>query len=523
LNTPLERICSIGNFSRYQRVIGSISCQLPDKLEDYLVSATVKALKLKKMDEEKSANSEENFVNDVQGSRKSVRWTYGLEPAVFSLYFAFNLTNVILQNQILKQTCLMLGYNLTICEHLNTDNVTKAVELEVQPSVANINSSILLLNSIIPALLSLLLGAWTDKFGRKKLLMTSFTGYTLTLGLITLFSFISDNLAPLSPWYYFFSEMPMCFMGGWPALDIAVCCYVTDLSDRNNRSFRLGTITFLNFLSNITASYCSSYILEATSASIVFMISFSIAASAFIYTFIFVDESIHVIENATLMNHINAIFAFGRVKEIFVTLRRDRLHKERRMVWSLMTIVTMTVFTMHGNGTVNYLFVRERFDWALREWTFFESTNNLISLGGLFVGLMFLKKVLQISDMKIGLLALISSVVDSTVRAFAKEPYQMYLGSAFGLFRALVTPVFRSIMSNIIPHSEIGKIYSATTALEALSGLGAGPLYSGIYKLTLTSFPGAFLLITSAVFVLNLVLSLAFFRWEKLWRKNIIS
>lgn len=467
------------------------------------------------MVEEKSDEVNEKILNkEVENRRKNVRFNYGLEPGLFVLYFAFNLTNAILQNQLLKQQCLQLGYNATICSHLNTDNVTKAVEEEVQPFVANINSSILLLNSIIPAAYSLLLGSWTDKFGRKKVLMMSFTGYTSTLGLITLFSYISDHVTPLSPWYYAIAEIPMCVMGGWPTLDIAVCCYVTDLSDEKNRSFRLGTITFLNFLSNFSAYFSSSFILEASNATIVFIISFTCALAAFIYTIFIVDESIQVTNDVSAFGQVKAIFSVSRVKEVFATLFKKRPSRERRMLWCLMTIVTLAVFTMHGNGTVNYLFGREKFGWALRQWTIFDSTNTAITVFGLFFGLTVLKKYFQISDMKLATLALVSAIIDSTFKAFASKSYQMYMSSSFGIFRLLTTPVFRSIMSNILPHSEIGKIYSATTAFEAFSGLGAGPLYTNIYNRTLTTFPGAFNLITAAVFVINLVISLFVGRWK---------
>lgn len=134
------------------------------------------------MEEEKSDNVHQNILERKDESRsKHVRWNYGLEPAVFLMYFAFYLTMAILQNQILKQKCLEIGYNLTVCSNLNTDNFTKAVEEEVQPFVATISSSILILNSVVPAIICLLLGSWTDKFGRKKVLLTSFTGLLINI------------------------------------------------------------------------------------------------------------------------------------------------------------------------------------------------------------------------------------------------------------------------------------------------------------------------------------------------------
>lgn len=330
------------------------------------------------MEEDKSVER----VFERKNRRQTVRFKYGLEPALFALYFAFNLTNAVLQNQLLKQTCLSMNYNLTICENLNADNETKDVEEEIQPKVANINMTILIFNSVIPALLSLILGSWSDIYGRKKILMMSFSGYTCTIALITLFSYISDNVETISPWWYLVAELPMSFAGGWPLLDIGVCCYVADLSNEQNRSFRLGTITFLNFMSNVSAYYSSSFILEATNLTTVFIISFSCAVIGFLWAFFMIDETVITPQGVSFNDQVKEIFSSGRIKEIFITFRRPRDNNGRKILWSLMLIVTLVVFTMHGTGTLNYLFVREKFEWTLREWTVFESSNTINNLCG---------------------------------------------------------------------------------------------------------------------------------------------
>lgn len=366
------------------------------------------------MEEEKSLNAEENILGKPERSRlRSVRWSFGLEPALFCLYFSYNLATAVLPNQLLKQACLELGYNSSICSNLNTDNVTKVVEEEVQPHVANINSSILLLNSIVPAFLSLVLGSWIDKHGRKKVLMMSFSGYSSTLGLILLFSYFSDNVTPLTPWFYVIACVPLCLMGGWPTLDLAAGCYITDLSCKEDRTFRLGFITFLNFSSNFLAYFSSSYLLEATNMSIVFIITFSVSLAAFIYAMFVVEESIQVPKEVSAKDQIKDIFSIVLIKEIFVTLFKPRAFRERRMIYFLMAIITLHVFTMHGNGTVNYLFVREKFSWDLGSYTVFDSINTVISVTGLLIGLIFLKSMLHVSDSALLILALVSAFMES--------------------------------------------------------------------------------------------------------------
>jgi PCFT/HCP family folate transporter-like MFS transporter 1/3 len=463
------------------------------------------------MQEEKVESVRENILDKPVPTRRAVRFNYGLEPALFALYFAFNLTNAILQNQILKQTCLMRGYNMT---HLNTDDFTKAVEEEIQPAVARINMSILLLNSIFPALFSLILGSWSDIFGRKKILMLAFTGYTCTIGLITLFSYISDNVTPLTPWIYFFAEMPMTFMGGWTTLDIAVCCYVADLSNEQNRSIRLGTITFLNFLASAVAYFSSSYILAVSNITFVFVVAFSCAVLAFLWAIFIIDETITAPADVSPFEQVKEIFSPSRIQEIFLTMCKRRPQKCRKTLWALMSIPILVVFTMHGNGTLNYLFVREKFEWSLREWTTFESTNTIISVSGLFVGLVVLKKMFNFSDITLGVIGLGSSLVDALMKAFAGKSYLLYLSSGITLFRLLSTPMFRSVMSVAVPHHEIGKVYSLTTCFEALSGLGAGPLYTVIYNNTFTSFAGAYHLLSAAIFSFNLILCAFIVKWK---------
>ncbi|KAG5677489.1 hypothetical protein PVAND_007246 [Polypedilum vanderplanki] len=403
---------------------------------------------------------------------------------------------------------------MTICTHLNTDNYTKTIEEEIQPQVAKINMSILLLNSIFPALFSLILGSWSDIFGRKKILMLAFTGYTCTIGLITLFSYISDNINPLTPWVYFFAEMPMTFMGGWTCLDVSVCCYAADLSSQQNRSIRLGTITFLNFFASAIAYFCSSYILNATNITFVFIIAISCAAAAFLWSIFIIDETIEPPIEVSKFDQIKEIFSTSRIHEIFTTLCKRRPQKCRKTLWSLMTVPILVVFTMHGNGTLNYLFVREKFAWSLREWTIFESTNTIISVSGLFIGLLLLKKTFKFSDITLGIVALTSLLVDALMKAFAQKSYLLYLSSGITPFRLLATPMFRSVMSVIVPHQEIGKIYSLTTCFEALSGLGAGPLYTVIYNNTFTVFPGAYHLLSACIFFFNLILCAFIFRWK---------
>ena len=182
----------------------------------------------------------------------------------------------------------------------------------------------------------------------------------------------------------------------------------------------------------------------------------------------------------------------------------------------------MIVFTFNGNSTVGYLFVREKFSWTLKQNNQFESYSIVCSLLGSVFGFAILKKVFKFSDISLTCLALFCYSLDSFMKAFATETWEMYAITSVTLFKILGSPMIRTLMSTIIPHDEIGKIFSITTSFEALSTFAASPLYTIVYKSTLTTFAGCFFLITAGVNIVNLLIAF-YIAYLKRIRESLIN
>lgn len=170
-------------------------------------------------------NEEDNETSEVeqegQGQVKNLQHPvtkgYFLEFALICLFFGNNLPSTLLQNQILKLTCQSFDeYNDTICDALSqNDNSTRDIEKKLQPFVAEILMTNNLMNTITTAILSLFLGPYSDVFGRKKILNSTFCGFSLTLGLFALITYISENQRGVSPWTYTLAYLPQILSGGW--------------------------------------------------------------------------------------------------------------------------------------------------------------------------------------------------------------------------------------------------------------------------------------------------------------------
>lgn len=464
---------------------------------------------------------EENNANEAQGQEKVSR-KFKLEPALLLLFFGYNLSTVIIPNQLLRLACLADGYNATDCDALGIKNVTKEIEEVIQPQVAKIMMTSTLLNAVIPAVLSLFIGPWSDKFGRKKVIVSTFFGFTGTLILMTIMSFLTEHYNEVDPWLIIYVYIPMIVSGGWPTMIVAILCYVTDLSNEKNRSSRLALIEMIIFLGVLLGTVSSSYVLRLTGPTLLFTISTGCALVSSLYILVFVDESVQNIEPVGACGQVKELCSPAPVIDMMKTCFKRRPFKERRILWCLITILMFTVFTLNGTSNVFYLFVREQFHWTLKQATLFDSTNILVAIVGVMIGVSILKKALSFSDIALAFVAIISMLGDSIMKAFAQTSFEMYAASGLWLFKILTAPMCRSLIATVVPGNEIGKVFSIASSFEAVSSLIASPLYTFIYSATFKTFAGAFYLITAGVYAISLILIYCVMRMKRT-RESLIN
>lgn len=461
--------------------------------------------------------SDNNDTEEVQGQEpqtqtNSSRGKYFLEVALIFLFFGNNLPSTLLQNQFLKACCFSLSdklnYNASLCNIISKNsNATKELEELIQPYAASYQMYTNLISTIIPAILSLFLGPYSDKFGRKKILNSTFSGFTITLILLTCVSFYSDYIRPISPWFYTLSYVPQALSGGWCCLLTASLCYITDTTEEGRRAHRLTVVEMIIFLGVLLGNLSCNFLLPLTDASQIFVISASFAALATVVMIFFVDESVNVPENVSACDNLKSLISHEHFVDMLKTCFKKRSFKERRILLSLMMMLVITVFTYSGTASVSYLSERERFGWNLQMHNLYDSTNIIFSISGCIIGIYILKKQFHFSEMTLIMISVVSGMADASLKAFAIYGWQMYAISAGALFRILASPMYRTLITTIVPHNEIGKVFSITTAFEAISGFPSVPLYTIVYSRTLTFFPGAYFLITAGIYAINLIFS----------------
>lgn len=453
--------------------------------------------------------------NTLLPPRQNGSYKFQLEFALLILLFSYNLSANILPNQLLIAACLYDGFDFENCSQLNSNNESKAIEEAIQPQVAEITMVTNLMHSIFPAFVSLLLGPWTDKFGRRKALIFVFVGYSISLIGFSVVSTLADLQPVISPWIYVLPHFPVIFTGGYMTLLLLSLCYVTDTSDESNRSTRLTFIEIITFCGFISGKLVSSFMIDRFGASVIFHIASISATIATIFIIFFLHESNHEVEDSSGISQLRELMSPKPVIEMIKTCFKRRDGKDRKILWCAMFVIVLTVSTYHGSFSVFYLFLREKFRWTLKDASLFQTFTSVLTTAGCIIGIAIFKKILNISDILLVLFSIISSLLEHSLQAFAEKPKTMYISVIIGTFSNLTGPMCRSVVASLIPHSEIGKVYSFISALESLSTLIASPLYTMIYDATFKTFTGAFLLLTSSIYLVIFLISVFIFRMMK--------
>lgn len=363
-----------------------------------------------------------------------------------------------------------------------------------------------LINSIIPAVFSLFLGPWSDKFGRKKVLIATFFGFSFTLLSFALVSFISTQVPFIDPRLYILAYIPLIVTGGWPSMIAVVLCYISDISSEKTRGSRMTIIEIIIFGGILLGTASCSFILSYTSPTTVFLIATFCGFIASLYVVLFVEETIEVDESIGAGQQIKELVSYTPVVEMIRACFKRRPFGERRIVWCLIGILMLSIFCMSGTDNVFYLFVREKFAWSLRDETIYNTTSLLVGMIGSLLGISLLNGCFNVSSISLAVLAILGVLLEALMKSVAQNNFQMYATLGVSLFKYLGAPMCRTIIASVIAKTEVGKIYSIITSFEAVSSLIASPLYTFIYEKTFKFFASAFFLITAGAYLVNLIL-----------------
>lgn len=223
---------------------------------------------------------------------KLIKENTTVEPIVACYIMPSVLASLATQNLNLEKACRVnLNFTTEICDALTlrqTENYT-FYEEEVQTLTASITAWKNVVQTAIPCLLIMFVGAWSDKTGKRKacILMPIVGEFVTAIGFMV-------N-------YYFFYELPVevtamtesifpAITGGWFTNFIGVFSYIGDITTKEDRTYRVGIVNLCSSLGIPLGSALSGVLLSWIGYYGVFSISAMLYLFALTYGYFYLED-----------------------------------------------------------------------------------------------------------------------------------------------------------------------------------------------------------------------------------------
>lgn len=201
---------------------------------------------------------------------------------------------------IIYKTCIvkmLLPETACVILHDNSSSdEAKSLAAKVQQNIAPVIIYKSVIDAFIPIILSLFLGPWGDKFGRKVLLLIPLTGYFLNYLSLSVFS-----LWNISPFWVLTSSFCAASLGGRPTLFLTFMCYIGDVSKAEDKAWNLALMDMSIYLTFFVGLFAGPYLFNHYGYHVVFGISAIVCLFAILYTMVLLKETVVYTGNEVLI------------------------------------------------------------------------------------------------------------------------------------------------------------------------------------------------------------------------------
>lgn len=347
-------------------------------------------------------------------------------------------------------------------------------------------------------LFALFLGPWSDRAGRKLLILLPFVGYALGCVVFLVNVYFFDELYVEFLW---FEAVSACF-GSWTLFFIGCYGYLADTTSPESRTIRIAIMDGCFFGVEIVANYLNAPLYKRFD----YFGSFGMGLLCYILGLLLVLITFKETKKEGEAKGGRNMVSLSDLANSFMVLVKKREGGMRHIVILLIVAFTCNGLTYTG---VDFLFFRKNFDFSgedeLITWyTHLRSYTAIGDVIALFIVLPILVKTLQLHDLTIVILSALAHLSKSLIYYAAQEKSLIYVTIAFCLVSPLCTQPLRSSMTKIAGQGDVGAIFACVAALQAISGF-ATPLYNMVYSATLDEFSGRPVYLVTCVFHITMV------------------
>ncbi|XP_055544588.1 proton-coupled folate transporter [Wyeomyia smithii] len=453
-------------------------------------------------------NKEQTAMKPTTG--RTERWyrRITVEPSMFLYMMAFMLTSVVEQVFFLYKACTVNhGFSHDIC--INIENY-QDIKKQVQVTTSTFHMWNNIAMYVVPIILALFLGAWSDRRGRKLPLILGLTGKFIYSVMIV----VNTRMTNWPVEYIIYTAtIPSVLTGADIAIFASCFAYISDVTTVADRTLRI-TILDATYLSTMPIGVAIGGLLynrTAKSFTIMFAINATLLLLSIIYSIVRLksrttDRQVSITELRWYRMPADFFDKNHVVRSLKTSFKQRTMN---RRVYLFILMIAMSFYTFQRDEKPKmYLYTQLIFNWDADLYSYFKTYQSAAYVVMMILGVPFFTKILKLRDT---IIIMIGATAHATARffyIFAQVDWLLYVGATVSSLGPVVAPVLRSMISKMVPAEERGIIFSFLSVFDNAVPLFSGVLYTQVYNATINSYPQAFFWLTMATQTMVFLLTL---------------
>lgn len=377
-----------------------------------------------------------------------------------------------------------INTTIDLC-HMNASDPAVAFNAEVQENASYINL-FLTLSASVPALfVSLFLGAYSDKAGRKYAILPPLVGTVVNT---VVYIIVVQLHLPL--WYLFIAAFISGFGGFLSTMLLGCFAYISDTTSPDKRRFRITVLEMCLMLPGIIGPLGVGNLIETIGYMYSFVISLVGQTIIVIYVIFFVPETVQKDPSAKF-------FDLTRMKQFWQLFTKTDNQKRNVKLIILFVAFFIGIMPKFDYG-LDTLYLKNRpLCMSNKLVGYYLSTFLAVStFGGIFVAWLF---KYCLSDQIVAMIGGLSSMVQNVYKTFVQNVMMIFFAPVFSAFSILYIPTVRSLLSNTVDKSEQGIVFGVVAFIELMCAIVAVIIFNPIYASTQNILTG-FVYLVMALF-----------------------
>lgn len=494
---------------------------------------------------------EETYENKEEAAAKKTTWTSKLkncflvEPVLIVYFFCEFPVDIICQKYVLdwirnefieRDAALNISHDANRTISPCAENISRS-EYAFQESIQSAGSLFGLVESFIygvPAVaVTLLLGAGSDRIGRRFAILPPLLGVLLNSSTVTLIVWYNASI-----FWFFLGDVLYGMCGSFTAMIMGCYAFVADRTSPEKRMVRITIVEMCMLTAGVVSPIALGTVITRFGYVIPMLVVVVLSAVNLIYVFAFLPgDKLNTLRGETETSPLETSEAEVYPNRKFTGLHR-RLSSQLRLLWAQvrLTFAMFTKKTTEVSSTIRPSRYSRRLKlnllmgaflvsnlptFALSISTLFEMNSPLcwgideiglfsgVSIGVAAVGALIitpLLKCFRVSDQSIAILAGLASLATSVYKSFVQSTLMMFLSVSVSMFAILFIPSLRSLMSSQVTEAEQGSIFGAIACVEVICLVFGTVIFNSIYSATLFVSTGFVFLCMALFFAIGVVL-----------------